>query len=75
MPGDSGQPSATASPKKASAPFAGRPSRVVDCIQMMTELAAKGGNRPSLECVCIPFLDGLPTVKHPVRCHQDCILR
>src|SRR5271165_6761382 len=41
----------------------------------MTHLATKGGNRPLLECVCIPFLDGLPTIKHPIRCHQNRVLR
>jgi hypothetical protein len=50
-----------------------RPNRVVDRIQLGT-LGTKGGNRPPLERVCIPFLD-LLTAKHPVRCQQDRVLR
>ena len=41
----------------------------------LTALADKAGNRRLLERVCIPFLDGLPTEKHPVRCHQNGVLR
>src|ERR1700689_3206232 len=38
-------------------------------------LAAKGGDRPSVEDVGIPFLNGLPPTKHPIRFHQNPVLR
>jgi hypothetical protein len=37
--------------------------------------AVKADNRRLLERVRIPFLYVLPTAKHPVRCHQNRILR
>src|SRR6266446_9425412 len=61
---------------KSTRPLSGRPNRVVDCIQVAALAAAvKIGNRPPLERVFIPFLDHLPTAKHPVRCHQNRVLR
>src|SRR5258708_35919078 len=41
----------------------------------MVAWVAKEGRRRPLERVFIPFLDLLPTAKHPVRCHQKRVLR
>jgi hypothetical protein len=61
---------------KSTRPLSGRPNRVVDCIQVAALAAAvKVANRRPLERIYIPFLDVLPTAKHPVRSHQDRILR
>ena len=48
----------------------------VDCIKSKAIAAAeKVRHRRTLESVCIPFLDRLPTKDHPVRCHQNRVLR
>src|SRR5262249_40506537 len=58
---------------KSTPPFSDGPNRIVDCIQSIGR-AAKGGNRGLLKRVCIPFFDGLPTEKHPVRSQQNRVL-
>jgi hypothetical protein len=66
----------TGLPLKSTRPLSGTPNRVVDCIQVIpVEAGVKADNRRPLEFVCIPFLDVLPTAKHPVRFHQKCVLR
>ena len=53
---------------KSTRPLSGPPNRVVDCIQVAARAAGvKADNRRTLERVCIPFLYGLPTARHPVR--------
>ena len=37
--------------------------------------AEKVRHRRTLESVCIPFLDRLPTKDHPIWCHENRVLR
>ena len=58
---------------KSTKPFSEGPNRIVDCIQPLA-VAAKAGNWPLPKRVCIPFFDGLPTEKRPVRSQQNRVL-
>jgi hypothetical protein len=60
---------------KSTRPFSFRPNCVVDCSQRIVARVAKDGRRRPLERVCIPFLDGRPIAKNPVRCYQKRVLR